>query len=111
MNNTQNPPPPEIMSLLQPQEHVLAHVRSTEGRLAVTDRRILVIDGGRLALNVGVERVRRIEFDVDKGRPATMVIVPEDAEHGPQVLSIPESGLQGASSVLAVFAERLSQTD
>jgi hypothetical protein len=58
-------------------------------------------------LNLPIEDLRRVEFDIEKGRPATVVIVPEAATIEPQVLLIPDDQLEAAAQALAVIAARL----
>ena len=55
-----------------------------------------------------IEELRRIQFDIERTRPATLVIVPELASHEPQVLAIPHEQIRAVSEVLVVIAERMS---
>jgi hypothetical protein len=36
-------------------------------------------------MDIPVEDLRRVQFDIEKRRPAALVFVPEHAEHFPQV--------------------------
>src|SRR5918995_7419747 len=67
--------------------HVLADARSA--MVLVTDRRLAVTEGEHIVLNIGFEELRRIQFEIERERPATLVIVPESPAHPPQVLAIP----------------------
>jgi hypothetical protein len=69
---------PYIRAFLHGDEEVRAHARSTSAVLAVTTRRVVVADPDRVALAVPFDAVRRVQFDVERRRPATLVIVPED---------------------------------
>jgi hypothetical protein len=86
----------------------IAHARDAE--IVVTNARIAIAAGdGRLAMDVPIEDVRRIQFDVERQRPATLVIVPDDAGREPQVLAIPPEQLDATAQALAYIGKRLSQ--
>jgi hypothetical protein len=55
------------------------------GLVALTDRRLLVTDTQRVALNVAIDEIRRVQFDIERQRPATLVIVPEHPRDQPQI--------------------------
>jgi hypothetical protein len=98
---------PLVERQLEPDETVCAAARAGDAFMAVTDRRLLVAAGERLAINLAIEDLRRVQFDIEKGRAATIVIVPESATIEPQVLLIPDEQLEAASEVLTVIASRL----
>jgi hypothetical protein len=98
---------PLVERHLEPDETVRAAARAADAFIAVSDRRLLVAAGERLALNLPIEDLRRVQFDIEKGRPATIVIVPEAATIEPQVLLIPDDQLEAAAYALAVIATRL----
>jgi hypothetical protein len=58
-------------------------------------------------LHVGYDELRRIQFDIEAMRPATMVLVPHRASDPPQVLAVPREHIHHAAEVLAFVAERL----
>ena len=76
--------------------------------LAVTDRRIAVIADGRTALDVAIDGLRRIQFDIEKDRPATLVIVPEHASHVPQVLAVRPVEYEAVAAALVTIGQRLA---
>lgn len=98
-----------VLGLLEPNEQLQARARALDGEVAVTDRRILVRMGGRVALNVPVDQLRRIQFDVERTRPATLVIVPENPSDEPQVLGIPHDEIDAAARAVAEVGKRLSE--
>ena len=98
---------PFVERHLEPDETVHAAARAADAFMAVSDRRLLIAAGERLALDLPIEDLRRIQFDIEKGRPATIVIVPEAASIEPQVLLIPDDQLEAAAQALAVIAARL----
>jgi hypothetical protein len=94
--------------LLEPDEKLELTARTQDAILAVTDRRIIVADEQRVALAVQLEGLRRIQFDIERTRPATLVIVPENASYQPQVLAIPPEEFDRAASALALIGRRLA---
>ena len=94
---------------LQPGEQVHTVVKATSTRILVTDRRIAVAQEERVALDVEIDHIRRIQFDIERDRPATLVIVPELPSHEPQVLAIPPDTYQAVGDALAYVGRRLYQ--
>ena len=101
---------PHILGALEPGEELRLQARATEAVLAVTDRRLMVAAPERVALAVPFDGLRRIQFDIERDRPATLVIVPEMAHHEPQVLSIPPERYREASDVLVAIGHLLAGT-
>ena len=100
---------PLIRSVLEPGETVHAQARAVEAVVAVTDRRIVVADAQRVALNVAIDSVRRVQFDIERTRPATLVIVPEHPSDVPQVLAIEPASYRAACDALAIIGGRLAE--
>ena len=98
---------PFVLSALEPGEEVRAHARSTTAVLAVTDRRVVVAEPHRVALAIPFEGVRRIQFDIERTRPATLVIVPEHALDEPQVLAIPPEHYRAAAEALVTLGHSI----
>ena len=92
---------------LRPGETVRAIVRSTSSHVLVTDDRIAVADDQRVALDLAISELRRIQFDIERSRPATLVIVPESPVKEPQVLAIPPDHYGAAGTALAFIGNRL----
>ena len=94
---------PHVVAVLEPGEELRLRAAALDAVLAVTDRRLVVAARERVALAVPFDRVRRIQFDIERDRPATLVIVPEMAHDEPQVLSIPpERYAEGAAALVAI---------
>jgi hypothetical protein len=93
---------------LEADETIEVVTRATDAILAVTDRRLLVATGRRLALAVPFRDLRRIQFDIERTRPATLVIVPEHPGDEPQVLAIPHDEYPAAAQALAILGRRLN---
>jgi hypothetical protein len=102
---------PQILHALEPGEELRLQARATEAVLALTDRRLVVAASNRVALAVPFEGLRRIQFDIERDRPATLVIVPELAHHEPQVLSVPPERYREASDAIVAIGQRLARTN
>ena len=72
---------------LRADEKVQVQASAGDTLVIVTDRRMTVANAERLMLDVPIENLRRIQFDIERERPATLVIVPERPENEPQVLA------------------------
>jgi hypothetical protein len=101
---------PSLLHALEPGEELRVQARALEAVLAVTDRRLMVAGRERIALAVPFHRVRRIQFDIERDRPATLVIVPEMAHDEPQVLSIPPERYGEAAQALVAIGQKLAST-
>lgn len=92
---------------LRPGERIQAHIPVASTEIVVTDQRLAVADEERLALDIEIAALRRIQFDIERDRPATLVIVPDHPQHEPQVLSIPSEHIPGVAQALAYIGQRL----
>ena len=99
---------PHVAEALEPGERVRIQARSTDAVLAVTDRRLVVASPHRIALAVPIAELRRIQFDIERHRPATLVIVPEHAAYEAQVLSIPPEHYADAADALVAIGHELA---
>jgi len=100
-----------VLSRLEPGENVQALARAASASLVVTDRRLAVADEGRVALDVPFNGLRRIQFDIERQRPATLVIVPEHPANEPQVLAVPPERFEEVTRALALIGSRLYELD
>jgi len=98
-----------FLQRLEPGETVQALARAASASLLVTDRRIAVAEAERIALDVPFEALRRIQFDIERERPATLVIVPEHPSHEPQVIAVPPDRYGEVTRALAMIGERLAE--
>jgi len=104
-------PRPELPFTLSEDERLEVAAHTDEAVLAVTDRRMVVASPPhRTVLDLPIEAIRRVQFDVERGRPATLVVVPHEPEHQPQVLSVPLEELEAAARAVYVIGYRLQQT-
>jgi hypothetical protein len=95
---------------LEHDESVRSHAPAGDSVLAVTDRRLVVASQDRIALAVPLQDVRRVQFDIERDRPATLVVVPEQAHHEPQVLSIRPEDYRAAADALVIIGIELAGT-
>jgi hypothetical protein len=100
-----------VTGRMEPGETVEQVMETLEARLVVTDRRIRVASGDRVALDVDFPGLRRIQFDIERNRPATLVIVPDDPHHEPQVLAIPRGCYEEVTGMLARIGHRIANGD
>ena len=100
---------PLIVDALEPDETLQARARARDAVLAVSNRRLIVAAGERIALSIAFHELRRIQFDIERDRPATMVIVPEESHYEPQVLAIPPREFRATAAALALIGEQLAQ--
>jgi hypothetical protein len=101
--------PPPLLHILQPGEVVQHHAVAQDVVIAVTDHRLILADHRRTILDVPFSGLRRIQFDIERGRAATLVIVPEHISDEPQVLAVPIPRLREVAGTLAVVGERLNE--
>jgi hypothetical protein len=101
-----------VREVLEPGEQLRLHAPASDATIAVTDRRLIVADPNRVALAVPFGRLRRIQFDVERSRPATLVIVPEHPRDEAQVLSIrPDQYEATARALVAIGLELVGPPD
>jgi len=93
---------------LSSDESVVAHIPVAAARIVITDRRVAVADEERLALDIEIAALRRIQFDIERNRPATLVIVPDHPQDEPQVLAVPNEQLPAVAEALAYIGQRLA---
>jgi hypothetical protein len=96
-----------ILRVLEPDETVQALIPATTSEVVVTDRRIAVAVADRVALDMALDELRRIQFDIERERPATLVIVPDHPHHEPQVLAIPPDQFELVGRVLTYIGQYL----
>jgi hypothetical protein len=98
---------PAVLHLLTPGEELNLETRTRDGVLAVTDRRVVVAGPERVALDIPYAKLRRVQFDVERGAMATVVLVPDDPGYEPQVLQIPTEEILQTATAVALIGQRL----
>jgi hypothetical protein len=94
--------------ILQPGEVVERQAHAEGFLIAVTPQRIIVTDGDRSVIDISYEELRRIQFDIERDRTATVVIVPEHIRNEPRVFSVPIANLTETALALALIGERIN---
>jgi len=97
-----------VLRRLEPGETIMVEAFAREATIVVTDRRVAVAADGRVAMDLPIVDLRRIQFDVERRRPATLVLVPDQAAREPQVLAIPPDQIGAVAQALAVIGNRLA---
>jgi len=100
---------PLLQKLLEPGEEVKHATTAGEAVLAVTTRRIAVVDEQRAALDIAIDGLRRIQFDIERTRPATLVLVPESPHDPPQVLAVRPEEYEAVAAALVTVGLRLAE--
>ena len=60
-------------------------------------------------MDVPFRELRRIQFDIERGRHATLVIVPESFKYEPRVFSVPNANLTETAVALALVGKRINE--
>jgi hypothetical protein len=95
--------------VLRAGEVVESHAVANGSAIAVTRERLVVAEGDKAVLDIPFGEVRRIQFDIERGRDATLVIVPEHINNWPRIVSVPVPRLREAALVLARIGERINE--
>lgn len=103
-----NDPQHPAYTLLAADEAIEVEAEAASARILVTDWRLAIADTDRITLDIGFDGLRRIQFDIERQRPATLVIVPDHPVHEPQVLAIPPERYDEITAALAVIGRRLA---
>ena len=101
------PPAHPVVRRLRPDEQIRAHIPTAGTEIVITNLRLAIAEEERLALDIEIAALRRIQFDIERDRPATLVIVPDHPGHEPQVLAIPPEQLEAVADALAYIGQRL----
>src|SRR5438132_1021880 len=97
-----------VLPHLGPDERVAVTLRATEAVVAITNKRLVVTVNERLALALAFQGLRRIQLDIERERPTTLVILPEDPRQEAQVLSIPGSEIERVAHAVAVVGRQFT---
>jgi hypothetical protein len=95
--------------VLRPGEVVETQAIVEGSAIAVTKERLIVAEANKTVLDLPFDELRRIQFDIERGRDATLVIVPEHISNWPRIVSVPVAHLRETSVVLARIGERINE--
>jgi hypothetical protein len=78
-------------------------IEAVGARFTFTSTHLIVVlpESDVVLLNMPIADLRRIQFDIERDRAATLVIVSRDAHHLPQVLAVPPGQYEAAGVALA----------
>jgi hypothetical protein len=91
--------------VLQPGERLRAQARGVDAHIAATDRRLVVVANENVALDVPYSELRRVQFDLERSRPATFVVVPSSQMYEARIVDIPWNEIPNVAAVLSVLSE------
>jgi hypothetical protein len=94
--------------ILQPGEVLEGHAVVNDSVIAITNERLVVAQGDDQVLDIPFSELRRIQFDIERDRDATMVIVPEHISNWPRIVTVPVAQLKETAGVLARIGERIN---
>jgi len=94
--------------ILQPGEVIESQANANGAVIAVTEYRLVVVEGDGEILDIPFSELRRVQFDIERDRDATMVIVPEHISNWPRIVSVPVPALREAAIALARIGERIN---
>jgi hypothetical protein len=77
--------------------------------IAITEQSLVVVEGDGAVLDIPFSELRRVQFDIERNRDATMVIVPERISNWPRVVSVLVPAVREAALALARIGERLNE--
>jgi hypothetical protein len=100
-----------LASTVQPTSSPAPEIGFATGdqKVRLDDHRISVMSSDRTVLDLPIRQLRRIQFDIERGRPATLVIVPEHPANEPQVVIVPPDQYVAAGRTLAHLGQRLAE--
>lgn len=95
--------------ILQPGEVIETVAEANGSMIVLTRERLIVVEGDKTVLDIPFAELRRIQFDIERGRDATLVIVPEHISNWPRIVSVPIPNLRETAIVLARIGERVNE--
>jgi hypothetical protein len=95
-----------VLRGLEPQE-IRAQATADGHMVVVTDDVLRVGSTERMALEVAIDNLRRIQFDIERDRPATLVIVPLSPNDEPQVVVVQPQEYASVAEALVFIGQRM----
>ncbi len=98
---------PALFDALRPGEQVVEVVQVDGATLILTTDRVAVGADKRVQFDVRIAGLRRIQFDIEAQRPATLSIVPESAGTEPSILTVMPHAFDDVARMLAYVGAQL----
>ena len=92
---------------ITPQD-IRAQASANGHEVVVTDDLVRVHSGDRVVLDVPIDDLRRIQFDIEHDRPATLVLVPDAAWRDSQIIMVEPENYADVCRTLAVIGLRMA---
>jgi hypothetical protein len=102
------PTSPDIERHLEPAERVQHQAEAGEAMLVLTDFRLLLVNDDGIRLSTSFDGLRRIQFDLERDRPATLVIVPHSRLEAPQVIEVELEAFDAIARALMLLGLAIS---
>jgi hypothetical protein len=100
-----------VLRVVGEDEEIDSRARLGDTEVVLTNQRLLIGTSERLTLDIPITGLRRIQFDIERDRPATLVFVPEEASHEPQVLAVPPAYYRDVAEALVAVGQRLAEIE
>lgn len=98
---------PALFDALRPGEQIVEVVQVDGATLIVTTDRVAVGADKRIQFDVRIAGLRRIQFDIEAQRPASLSIVPESAAMEPSILTVMPHAYDDVARALAYVGTQL----
>lgn len=86
-----------------------AIVEAAEATVILSEDRIDVATGPRLQMSAAIDGLRLVEFGIEKGRPVTLILVPDSPDQTPQILTIPTDQYEAVAKILLSLAREIAE--
>jgi hypothetical protein len=93
--------------ILLPDERLEVRAVAGDAIMIVTDRRLALADEFRLIMDTPFANIRRIQFDIERDRAATFVIVPDSPRTAPAVIAVEPECYEDFGRALTYIGLRL----
>jgi hypothetical protein len=99
-----------LLRVVVDDEDIHRRARLGDTEFVLTNQRLVIATEDRVTLDIPISGLRRIQFDIERQRPATLVIVPEEATHEPQVIPVPPEDYPEVAEALVAVGRRLAES-
>jgi hypothetical protein len=107
---TDHPADLHLVNIVHGDDRLQLRADAGDAVMTVTDRRLVIADEHRVIMNIPFSDLRRIQFDIERSRPATFVVVPDSAWTPPYVIGVEPDHYEEFGSAIAYIGRRLAGT-